>query len=33
MSTSMQSRLVNSGRLMIVPVLLELKGMTDAFTP
>lgn len=26
-------RLVNSGRLLIVPVLLESKGMTDAFTP
>lgn len=26
-------RLVNSGRLIIVPALLELKGMTDAFTP
>jgi hypothetical protein len=26
-------RLVNSGRLIIVPVLLEPKGMTDAFTP
>lgn len=26
-------RLVNSGRLFIVPVLLEPKGMTDAFTP
>ncbi len=26
-------RLVNSGRLLIVPVLLEPQGMTDAFTP
>ena len=26
-------RLVNSGRLFIVPVLLERKGMIDAFTP
>ena len=26
-------RLVNSGRLFIVPVLLEPKGMTDVFTP
>ena len=26
-------RLVNSGRLFIVPVLLEPKGMTDIFTP